>query len=359
MSFPAGGPIPIALPASDPITKTLLTLTRTCKLTYSKALTHLYAHCLYIDSFKRLKGLTKRLEASILVDLELQVQEDDNLKKRNQNGLRRVSGISKHPLHVSLLKHATSLYLSPYPGGLASDTSGLPVLAKILDLLSPKLKRLVLSLPNKCPEYLEFWDARFQPMIPTLAKLTSLEVFCSVNDNLWMYDVNGFQTSKEMNAWTHWPNLRVLALYDAYPHLINWKWWGEMAALETLIFPVCDGTTEDDYQQEWKHLQADRTKQKMKVVLVDVESGWDPPLGHENWSEGDSLQMKQVLLPANISEYNPDRTRCKHWVKRRLLDGNETIDDRMVEHTWAEEHDIDKDAEVGNDEESDIQDVEL
>lgn len=106
----------IAIPASDPITKTLLALVRTSSITRPTALRLLYTHCLYIDSSRRLDGLTKALRLSLKYEEGQAIQEKQpqrKIFKRTRFSLRSNNAQRQELSLVQVHKYATSLYLVP------------------------------------------------------------------------------------------------------------------------------------------------------------------------------------------------------------------------------------------------------
>lgn len=135
-------------------------------------------------------------------------------------------------LCIPLHEHITSLYLIPAEGQYTSNVSHMRDVCKLLDIVAPRLKRLLLLFPIYCdwrPELIK------QRMITTLSKLTSLEVFGILKNDLGMNEVRRILTPSQEMVWVHWPKLRVLALHRTYPTPEDWKLWREMPQLERLV----------------------------------------------------------------------------------------------------------------------------
>lgn len=301
-------PTPIALPASSPITKTLLSLMLTSRLTYVTATRHLYSVCLYIDSFPRLAGLTKTLMAS-----------------RPENFVTKYNLRSKEkPIHtlprVPLLEIATSIYVTPYGHSCGAKNPGLSRICTLLELLAPNLKRLIFSIPNCCEQYEGYFHEK---MVPTLCKLTSLEVFCSLEDSLW-YDLHGELNDKKDIAWTHWPKLRTLSLNSTAPMEDEiWEWWGEMPNLQRVVLTLCEGLWDDnDFKGMYRDGQNDKeTKKAMELVLVDHYCPKERLVLGTLYANkpDDSLQISFVGRSADPIPS------IRRWFEQRLLAGYETF----------------------------------
>lgn len=294
--------IPIALPATSIITKTLLALARTSKLTYPDAMKYLYGKCLYIDSPSRLSRLLETL----------------NLHNSGASTL----GSS---LNVPLLHNISSLYLSAFENWHLTyrDLEQLGPICNLLALLAPTLKRLILN-PRAGFRYDVYAALR-----PILSTLTSLEVFYSVTDGVGMF-FRG-EPIKNDTVWTHWPNLKVLVLNDVRPHLLHWKWWGDLECLERLILIQNPSPLDSNFQQDWNHWQASRKKEKMEVLLVGIERDRATlERGEQRWKEGDGLRMRRIHLHGETGGFF-EWLFVGNWVMERLLEGNETLDDYKVE----------------------------
>ncbi|KAE8419582.1 hypothetical protein BDV36DRAFT_134740 [Aspergillus pseudocaelatus] len=168
---------PVAFPSAHPVTQTLINLTLVSSLTYHTAKRLLLKHCLYIDSDKRL-------------DLVLpQLLTDD--------GNQQVG--------------PTGLFLAPFP----DDNLEEPHVIKQVDQLSlhicGNLRRLVIDVPLRYLYPDEDVQGIRKIIRASFVRLTQLEEFCSVRDEMYCDTVeDGF----EPPVWSLWPRLKHLALYN-------------------------------------------------------------------------------------------------------------------------------------------------
>lgn len=182
---------PIALPASDPTTKALLSFTRACRATHHRARQHLFSHCLYIDSSTRLRQL--------LLFLEGLIESNDT--------------IIDHDVRLGI----ESLYLSPFSEPTIDD---LPVAKWSFDLLSfvaPTLKRLVVNINFMS---LLPWSDHLN-VLPTLKagleQLMNLEEFASTASDL----VFSSHIFAQTPVWCRWPKLQKLAIFSPQLHSLT------------------------------------------------------------------------------------------------------------------------------------------
>ncbi|KAF7597233.1 hypothetical protein BBP40_008075 [Aspergillus hancockii] len=164
--------VPVVFHRSHPVTRTLLSLSLVCKLTTQPAQRLLQKYCLYIDSEHRL----------------------DQVLKQNE----RLS--------------PAGLFLAPFP----EDNLDQPEIVKQIDQLSARicnhLTRLVISMPLRYL-YPEEDHNHLRPILrAAFSRLTELEEFCSVQDELYLSTV---EDDSEPPVWSFWPRLRRLALYNA------------------------------------------------------------------------------------------------------------------------------------------------
>lgn len=147
---------PVVFRSHDVITKTLISLTLTSKALSSAAYRLLYTFCFDIDSPRKLQLLAKSLDSP-----------------RVQNAL---SGPSPHPI---------GMYLAPYPDENLHTPEIDSHIHKICNVLSDKLRRLVIDIP--IPKLYHLSD---DPRGPdglrygglNLNILTAVTEFCSLTD---------------------------------------------------------------------------------------------------------------------------------------------------------------------------------
>lgn len=314
----------IALQPHHPITKTLITLTYTCKALHHLARRLLYTHCLYIHTPQRLFKLLGSLTYTPVTSLV--------------------------PLRGELLTHATSLYLRPFPVKDVTDSLTITEATRdLLLLLGPKLRRLLIDMPlrqfyatdaaledsssesSEDHPTLPLDDEPDQPagvlriLRPAFLTFPVLEEFCSVRDELCLATRGGEDTPdwREQPAWASWPRLKTLVLHNV--DVSTTSFWASLVPLQhitTIVLPSADGLWEVDIQQEWRKRFEDGEARPLTVVLVNAETEHDTPLGRDGWTEEDKLVVKQVNVP--ISYYGDEDLipLCQQWIKRLFMGGS-------------------------------------
>ncbi|KPM45630.1 hypothetical protein AK830_g979 [Neonectria ditissima] len=206
------------LTPSDERTKTLLTLTRTCKLTSSTASKLLWRYCTYIDSIERLRTFSQAL---------------DNLSSKDPR--RPIS------LFLGLLEKDGAGSPKPWPCGrnrpewppekrLKDDKDHALQVQKLLVKTAPTLQRLTIDM---CTEELrqELGDLA-QTVLAILRigfkALVNLEEFVCIGDS---FDFGGPQNQ----LWaTCWPKLRCVSLDIQIENGEDYPIFGQMVRLPTL-----------------------------------------------------------------------------------------------------------------------------
>lgn len=169
---------PVAFPPSDPVTRTLISLTLVSHFTSTIARKLLIKHCLYIDCKRRFNKII-------------------SLKRKSKT----------IPTTVS-----PGLFLAPYPGSIAES----PQIAKDISFLLPSLKntltRLVIDIPLRSLYPEDDENSLRSKLRAAFVELTALEEFCSAQDELYLStDPDG---QPEPEVWSCWPRLKRLALYN-------------------------------------------------------------------------------------------------------------------------------------------------
>jgi hypothetical protein len=302
--------LPIAFPPSHPITHTLLSLARTSKVTYTAAIRLLYTHCLYLGSPQRIKCLSKSLNA---------------ISARVENPCA--------DLPRMFVPHITSLYLCPFNGctKMDPDLSVALDMAEILSVSAPTLSRLLIDVPlrflygsaaNRIPEIVKPRTA----LRGAFERLTALETFCSVRDELYLGMHVPVVKYFEQRVWSLWPKLRMLALYNqdvSVPQF--WEKLGKLENLETLVLTRSDGLEEVNIKEEWKKCCGDKNR-GLNIVLVNVESGHRAPMGLEGWKDDDKVVVRQLNVPISYYGDETEVDLCQWWVKRRVMRGEDAVD---------------------------------
>ncbi|RAQ57839.1 hypothetical protein AFCA_006620 [Aspergillus flavus] len=168
---------PVAFPPVDPVTQTLISLTLVSSLTHHTAKRLLLKHCLHLDSSKRLDSVLSRLLT------------DDGKQQAAPTGL----------------------FLAPFPGNNLEE----PHVVKQVDQLSShicgSLRRLVIDVPLRYLYPDEDVQGLRKIIRAAFVRLTELEEFCSVQDEMYCDTI---EDGAEPPVWSLWPRLKHLALYN-------------------------------------------------------------------------------------------------------------------------------------------------
>ncbi|KKK13309.1 hypothetical protein ARAM_007118 [Aspergillus rambellii] len=172
---------PVVFSQDHIVTRTLLSLTLVCRLVSRSARQLLVKHGLYLNSARQLNHLL-------------------------QGGLLSSTGNGPAQIPSPL-----GLFLSPFP----EDNLDIPPTVSQVDCLSSlvceHLTRLVIDMPLRWL-YPEDDHHQVRPVLrAAFARMTKLEQFCSVRDELYLSTVQGRQ---EPAIWSFWPRLECLALYN-------------------------------------------------------------------------------------------------------------------------------------------------
>ncbi|KAH6664655.1 hypothetical protein B0J14DRAFT_242559 [Halenospora varia] len=290
----------IALPPPHAATKTLLSLCRASHVTQSLARPLLYRHCAYLDSISRVKRL------------------DETLRK-----------------DPTLAQNITSLYLSPY----VEETSAvvynngrfkLSHICSLLLALSPSLTCLVLDMPLRTMFIDENWSEIRNQLRQAFESLTMLEVFCSVQDELYLPMIDE-ETGEETSwanpyapTWTLWSKLKILALYnvDATADRYFFDYLAAMKKIETVILTRADCLEEWSWERLdafWKENSANKDR-GLDLILVNTQGGHrvdDIDLSRDKAGMG--VGVKTLHVPTSYYGDEDDIELCQKWVEKKML----------------------------------------
>ena len=292
-------PVPIVFPQNHPVTKTLLSLTRTSRALYTISRRLLYTHCLNIDTLARLT----HVEAS--------------LSWRAHGTLPAIDWQTYN---------ITSLYLAPCEGELIFEDPSTSMqiasaIRSICGLLGPTLRHLVMDLPLRSlryglPEPITHDVARV--LRSGLLKLVNLETFCSVGDE-GDESCAGPDRTVDM-VWSLWPKLESLALYNIA--IFDERFWDGLKRLENLkevALTRADALDQIDLKLKWKEHCGER---KVIFAVVNAQTDWRrfPMVGKETWKD-DEIVVKEVEVPVGDHELDDAPEICQEWVKAKMLGG--------------------------------------
>lgn len=206
------------------------------------------------------------------------------------------------------------------------------MVCEILDLLAPRLKRLILHTAGiKARLGFDdgdgtYHDVKYASLGETLSSLTSLEICCSVTDALWSFTDNHEPNSKEKVPYLKWPKLRILALATANPVQDVWSWWGSMQSLERLLLT----STWGEHRRDWKSMymggqNGKANVKRLETLVVDMDVEKKDFLGRENWTDTDPLKIRLVNIRKDPNRYGSLERYCQNWTAELMLEGKETL----------------------------------
>jgi hypothetical protein len=292
-------PYPIALPPSHPTTRTLSSLLRTSRAIYPAARRLLYTYSLYIST------------PTALCTLHLTLS---------------------NPKNTTLLTHITSLYLSPFATSLDEDVPTTQTLSSLLHQLAPTLRRLIIDIPLRSL-YPDDDHTRLRPSLrDAFSALTSLELFCSVQDELYLDTVLYPLSLNQVPVWSLWPKLKTLALYNQDVRMDKfWAGLGKLKYLEAVVLTRSDGLEDLDFRREWeRHCGGNKNARDANFVFVNIQAHHRLRGGLVYSEEKDKVGVWEVNVPTSYYGDDDAIELCQNWVRRKTLSG-ENVRDWMRE----------------------------
>lgn len=320
-------PLPIALPASHPTTKTLLSLARTCRSLHPTAIRMLYGHCLYVDYYNHFKfrSLWMRLQLASNT-----VHEDQRLLSfscsTHENYLAQTKSPSfalKSIPRVPILQYTSSLYLSPHV--IRGSDHHIFWTYDLLCFVAPVLRRLIIDLPLRSLSSDDAVERGLQRSLKqAFLQLSQLESFCCVRDELYLGDFEEWGlVGGARRVWACWPKLRHLALYNVVADMDFWQDVARSKQLDTLVLTRADGLDETDIMVGLRLRNGDA---QLCVILVNVENDHPTLLGKDTWMEKERKEIREVNVPTSFYGDDDVIELCQEWVERRLLRGDVNLE---------------------------------
>ncbi len=149
--------------------------------------------------------------------------------------------------------------------------------------------------------------------------LVELEIFCSAQDELYLFGTRPSEYSDQV--WPAWPKLRILALYNSVVTEVGyWQALARLEFLETLVLTRSDGQDDVDVKAEWRRVA--RNKRPLTILMVNVEEDrlWRPLRGKKDWVE-DEIVVKEINVPTSYYGDEDVIDLCQVWVKKKILQG--------------------------------------
>jgi hypothetical protein len=189
-------------PPDHPVTRTLLSLSLTCKLTHPLARELLFTHCLYLNSGKRIEDVL------------------------NQSQLCRF--VRCGPAGVDKGTRARSLFLA-FPSAVTISLNSTDrQIDCLLSLFSTSVRCLTIDLPLRHLLFNDTDNRNAQNVVyGAISRLEAVEEFCYLRDGLGTAPYRHTWLNRlDISAWSLgvmlvWPRLRRLALCNpAFDHLL-------------------------------------------------------------------------------------------------------------------------------------------
>ncbi|KAL4997021.1 hypothetical protein BDV10DRAFT_186676 [Aspergillus recurvatus] len=269
---------PPIFPPSHPVTRTLLSLTLTCRLTHSLARELLFTHCLYLDSGKRI---------------------EDALKSSQLCKFARCS-----PAGVDKGTRARSLFLA-FPSAVTISLNSTDRhIDSLLTLFSTGIRRLIIDLPLRHLFLGITESGSAQNVIyGAISCLEAVEEFCYLRDALgtapyrqtW---IDRLDTSNwSLRVTLVWPRLRRLSLCNpAFDHLLIGTL--RQSPLLTHLAFTCPSRIESLYtDRAVRSLDVAQTLSHLQRVLIIQGDG--PLETTERWDFWESRLVSQRVDRVN------------------------------------------------------------
>lgn len=302
---------------SHPTTRTLRSLALVCRATYPVAVNYLRQNCVYVDNDRRLRELIYCLEAT---------------------GDRAPGGDGRGPA----LRPITSMYLAPFGGSLDDQPTAVWV-RELLCLVRPSLARLIVDMPLRslypADDHL---DVR-KTLRAAFCALAGLEELVCVRDELYL-DVQepGWRVGREREvaAWTFWPRLKRLALYNVDADLGFWRGVRGARQLEQVVLTRADGLVNYCLKSAFLGVGGPvagegavqvangqgEPPRPLKVILVNVSNSHPEHLvGQWRWDKVDPGNLVTVMtydVPTSFYGDECHISLCQEWVKAAAVRGD-------------------------------------
>ncbi|KAE8152635.1 MFS general substrate transporter [Aspergillus avenaceus] len=291
---------PVAYPRSHSITQTLLSLSLVSKLTSKTAKELLYKHCLYIDS-----------EHCIL---SLMQQQNGNI-------------------------HPSGIFLAPFSEGDLNQPEVVNRINQLSYRAFESLTKLVINMPLRSL-YPEEDENQLRPVLrAAFSRLTNLEEFCSVQDELYLGTV---EDDSEPAVWSFWPRLRRLALYNADvtdPQLFQGL--RRCPSIRDLVLVRADGLIETVSDEEvdldaylqlkamtivntkefYRMMQKDDLRMSFCKTLESRSENHGRVESADVASVGPSLRIRTVCVDKPEDRKDEDIAVCQEWLLQQAMSG--------------------------------------
>lgn len=310
------GTRPIAHAPSDSIGKTLRALAQVSRDIYPVASRYLYAYCLYLGTctgyarFRRTLGLHLGSHPQAL-------------------GYGQAGRNEKLFLEADILRHISSVFISPYVEEVEGDIPPRVRLPQVIDLfntIGPTLRRLVMDLE---PIYAPASEVeRIKPHISTnnvFGSMVSLEeLVCS-------YDTTDYFPYPP-------PNLKRLAITQAGMDDPLLRFTSSIPKLQTVFIlrnPDMDAMDIEQILTEAPPRTTSPYSTPLDIVLVSVYANHRTPEATRDWTPEDTVRFWEIDVPKGYYEdVDDDMILCDSWIWEHAVRGTLFKQEKRRMKSW-------------------------
>ncbi|PNP61565.1 hypothetical protein FNYG_13715 [Fusarium nygamai] len=367
------------LPASHPIMKTLVSLTRVCKAIHPTASKLIWQNCLYIDRKSRLRRFRRYISQKSPItgrspceaygstrlylnplhykfdtastyeavapsvrrgkekpgrmsdgsDSDMESDQSDEWTDGSQTG-SHCAPRSRSPVDDGYSEYSTHNWRD----APMQDLRTIQILKDVLITLAPVLKTIIVDMPLRDLSPMQNKDI-LEPLRHGFEALVNIEELISVKDELYV-DTEG--DIIQPHVFIKWPKLRRLCLYNVD---VADTWFDDMAScpqLETAVFvrPDLADDVKGEWARAWAKINLRDTKDdgsvykgpKISMAFCD----WPPYLYDfsskiPHWQEVDPDNKITVSTVATHKRYDRRSRRrgpiasCQDWIRDHALRG--------------------------------------
>ncbi|KAF2786689.1 hypothetical protein K505DRAFT_380111 [Melanomma pulvis-pyrius CBS 109.77] len=304
---------PVAYAPSDSITKALRALTLVSRGIYPIASQYLYANCLYLDSCTSYSQFRRTL------GLHLGTYHPQSLRY-GQAGLNE-----QLFAEADILRHITSLFLSPQKTAACGGATPMVRLPQIIDLcevVGPTLTRLAIDLQ---PIYAS--TSEIERVKPHSSEKSVFMAMHNLEDLVCSFDVTDYFPQPP-------PNLKRLAITSQGTGTsdVLIKFCLGIQSLEVLFFLRDPEMEAADVDTLFEHYEGEH----LDVVLVDVNANHCTPKGARDWKPEDRVTVWEVDVPKSYYGDEGDLILCDSWFWMQGVRGTLFTQEKRRMTSWSQ-----------------------
>ncbi|KAF2731265.1 hypothetical protein EJ04DRAFT_514694 [Polyplosphaeria fusca] len=301
----------IAFSPSNPITRTLRSLARTCRYTYPYATQYLYTYSLYLDSCRAFSRLRRTL------GLELGYGHHPDALRYGEAGRHEaLFAVAQPP------KYITSVFLSPQKTEKCGSAPmiRLPQVIDLCNAIGRTLKHLAMDL---------------QPIYAPTSEIEAIKPHITTNNIfLGMPVLEELMCSFDITDYFRFPppNLKRMAITAQGFHESLMVFSFAIPSLETM-FIIREADMDAEHIDD---IFGNYHGRGLDVVLVDVSSNHGTPEGTRDWHEEDVVRIWEVDVPKSYYGDEDDLILCDSWMWDHAVRGALwNVEKRRME-SWSE-----------------------